>query len=171
MPSVKRAKQSSIKLRHTQAMKSSTFGLTMPEHANCLQFIFRKKALFGRSLLLIPKTRTEQLNALYASLFKKAQTILIYASLPAKLRPEAVSAACYISNMLSIKVLQSIISYEAFYKKKPAFQTYGYTAVIHMWLNRKPNLKTKWHLAHAPVLLMVTKPKINGGFGIVPESL
>ena len=45
--------------------------------------------------------------------------MLIQAGSPSKIWPEALSAACYITNRLITKALQGQIPYETWYKRKP----------------------------------------------------
>ena len=45
--------------------------------------------------------------------------MLIHAGLPSSLWPEAIAAACYITNRLPTKALDGKTPYEAWYKKKP----------------------------------------------------
>ena len=67
------------------------------------------------------------------TIIERACTMLINAGLPAKLWPEALSAACYITNRLPTKALQGKTPYEAWHKRKPDLsnlRVYGCDAYV-----------------------------------------
>lgn len=67
------------------------------------------------------------------TIIKRARTMLIYAGLSAKLWPEALSAACYITNRLPTKALHGKTPYKAWYKRKPDIsnlRVYGCDAYV-----------------------------------------
>lgn len=59
--------------------------------------------------------------------------MLIHAGLPSSLWPEAIAAACYITNRLRTKALDGKTHYQAWYKKKPDLanlRVYGFNAHV-----------------------------------------
>ncbi len=97
--------------------------------------------------------------------------MLIQAGLPSKLWPEALSAACYITNRLPTKVCKEKHRMKLDKKESLISPNYVYTTVIHMLSTTKPKLKAKWQPVHGPVPLLAMKPRINRGFGMEPQSL
>ena len=67
------------------------------------------------------------------TILERARTMLIHANLPHRLWPEAISAACYITNRLPTKTLQQKTPYEAWYGHKPDLsnlRVYGCDAYV-----------------------------------------
>ncbi len=59
--------------------------------------------------------------------------MLIHAGLPSTIWPEAIVAACYITNRLPTKALDGKTFYDAWYKKKPDLanlRVYGCNAYV-----------------------------------------
>ena len=67
------------------------------------------------------------------TILERARTMLIHAGLPSSLWPEAIAAACYITNRLPTTALEGKTPYEAWYKKKPDLsnlRVYGCNAYV-----------------------------------------
>lgn len=67
------------------------------------------------------------------TILKRARTMLIHANLPHRLWPEAISAACYITNRLPTKALDGMTPYKAWHGHKPDLsnlRVYGCDAYV-----------------------------------------
>lgn len=79
---------------------------------------FNKKGIIWKKSALYTQDQNRVVERPICIIIKKAHTILIHIGLPSKLWPKALSATCYITSRLPIKVLKEKTPFEAQYKRK-----------------------------------------------------
>ncbi len=80
---------------------------------------FKEKSILWEKSALYAQDQDGVSERSIQTVLEGARTMLIHAGLPSSLWPEAIAAACYITNRLPTKALDGKTPYEAWYKKNP----------------------------------------------------
>ncbi len=98
-----------------------------------LQPTFQKKGILWEKSAPYTQDQDDVSERSIRTVLERAKTMLIHTRLSSSPWPEAIVAACYITNHLPTKAVDGKTPYETWYKKKPDFanlRVYGCNAYV-----------------------------------------